>query len=265
MLRIGTLNATQCKIQGFMMNKTNTIHIRTSITELVMINQIRRPIYSFIGITLISFTLGGCIIHVNAKNKDWDTDPTFYSSDVKSTNKSVKVGAGRTVQDVGSLNGSVVIKDKVTAARVSSTNGSISIGDDVKVDSVNGVNGQIKIGEGFVAEQNVSTVNGQIEIQEQGLIGGELSTVNGNISVSGVIVENDIVTVNGNVTLKDGSLVKGDVYFNGHSNQKYNKNYPVLYISADSKVEGNIILERPVELALENQSLESKVKRLYKD
>jgi hypothetical protein len=248
-----------------MMNKTNTIHIRTSITELAMINQIRRPIYSFIGITLFSFTLSGCIIHVNAKYKDSDADTAIYSSDVKSTNKSVEVGAGRTVQDVGSVNGSVVIQDKVTAARVSTTNGSISIGDNVKVDSVNGVNGQIEIGEGFVAEQNVSTVNGQIKIQEQGQIGGELSTVNGDISISDVIVETDIVTANGNVTLRDGSLVKGDIYFSGRSNQKYNKNYPVLYISADSNVEGNIILERPVELVLENESLKSKVKRLYKD
>jgi len=248
-----------------MMNKTNTIHIRTSITELAMINQIRRPIYSFIGITLISFALSGCIIHVNAKNKDWDTDTTAYSSDVKSTNKSVKVGAGRTVQDVGSVNGSVIIKNKVTAERVSNTNGSISIGDNVKVASVNGVNGQIKIGKDFVAEQNVSTVNGQIKIQEQGQIGGELSTVNGNISINGVIVEKNIVTVNGNVTLKDGSLVKGNIYFSGQSNQNYNKNYPVLFISADSNVEGDIILERPVELAFENKRLESKVKRLYKD
>jgi DUF4097 and DUF4098 domain-containing protein YvlB len=259
------LNAEQWKISGFMMNKTNTIRIRTSITEFAMINQIRRPIYSFIGITFISFTLSGCIIHVNAKSEGWNADTALYSSDVKSTNKSVKVGAGRTVQDVGSVNGSVVIQDKVTAARVSTTNGSINLGDDVKVDSVGSVNGQIEIGEGFVAEQNVSSVNGQIKIQEQGQIGGELSTVNGNISINDVIVEKDIVTVNGNVALRDGSLVKGDIYFSGRSNQKYNKNYPVLYISANSNVEGDIILERPVKLVLENESLISRVKRLYKD
>ncbi|MFT6086056.1 MAG: hypothetical protein ACJAWT_001306 [Glaciecola sp.] len=227
-----------------------------------MINQIRRPIYSFIGITLISLSLGGCIIHVNAKNKDGDKDS--YSSDVTSTNKSVKVAEGRTVEDVGSVNGSVVIKDNVTAKHVSNTNGRISIGNNVSVDSVDAVNGQIKIGERFVAKEGVSTVNGQIVIQEQGQIGGGLATVNGNILLNSVVVEKDIVSVNGNIKLKAGSLVKGDIHFHKSSNN-YNKNYPVLYISADSNVHGDIILERPVELELENTSLESKIKRLYKD
>nr|WP_297348641.1 hypothetical protein [uncultured Glaciecola sp.] len=227
-----------------------------------MINQIRRPIYSFIGITLISLSLSGCIIHVNAKNKDWDKDN--YSSDVTSTNKSVKVAEGRTVEDVGSVNGSVVIKDNVTAKRVTNTNGRISIGNNVNVDSVDAVNGQIKIGEGFIAKENVSTVNGQIVIQEQGQIGGGLTTVNGNILINSVVVEKDIVSVNGSVKLKDGSLVKGDIHFRNSANN-YNKNYPVLYISADSNVQGDIILERPVALELENKSLENKIKRLYKD
>jgi len=233
--------------------------------ELVMISKIRRPVYSFIGITLLSMSLSGCIIHVNAKNKDWDNDSTSYSDDVKSTNKSVKVSEGRTVEDVGSVNGSVVIKDNVNAKDVTNTNGSISIADNVSVDSVKAVNGQIKIGEGFVAKEDVSTVNGQIAIKEQGKIGGELSTVNGSISITGVVVEKNIVTVNGSVKLNDGSIVKGDIHFRGNSNNSYHKNYPVLYISADSDVEGDIILERPVELRLENKSLESKVKRLYKD
>jgi UDP-3-O-[3-hydroxymyristoyl] glucosamine N-acyltransferase len=233
--------------------------------ELVMISQIRRPVYSFIGITLVSLSLSGCIIHVNAKSKDWDNDSTSYMEDLKSTNKSVNVGEGRTVENVGSVNGSVVIKDNVTAKRVTNTNGSITIGDNVKVESVEAVNGGIKIGEGFVSEEDVSTVNGQIAIQEKSQIGGELSTVNGSVSINGVVVEKDIVTVNGSIKLKDGSLVKGDIHFRGNSKNNYYKNYPVLYISADSNVEGDIILERPVELELENKSLESKVKRLYKD
>jgi len=227
-----------------------------------MINQIRRPVYSFIGITLMSLSLGGCIIHVNAKNKDWDKDS--YSSDVTSTNKSVNVAEGRTVEDVGSVNGSVVVEDNVTAKHVTNINGRISIGDNVSVDSLDSVNGQIKIGENFVAKESVSTVNGQIVIQEQGQIGGGLTTVNGNILISSVVVEKDIVSANGSVKLKDGSRVKGNIHFRNSANN-YNKNYPVLYISADSNVQGDIILERPVELELQNKSLEGKIKRLYKD
>ncbi len=230
-----------------------------------MISQIRRPVYSFIGITLLSMSLGGCIIHVNAKNKDWDNDSASYSQDVKSTNKSVKISEGRTVEDVGSVNGSVVIRNNVSAKRVTNTNGSISIGDNVSVDSVSAVNGQINVGKGFTANEDVSTVNGQIAIQAQGQIGGELSTVNGTISINGVVVQNDIVTVNGSIKLTNGSIVKGDIHFRGNTKNNYNKDYPVLYISADSNVEGDIILERPVELELENNNLESKVKRMYKN
>jgi hypothetical protein len=227
-----------------------------------MINQIRCPIYSFIGITLMSLSLGGCIIHVNAKNKDWEKDS--YSSNVTSTNKSVNVAEGRTVEDVGSVNGSVVVEDNVTAKHVTNINGRISIGNNVSVDSLDSVNGQIKVGESFVAKESVSAVNGQIVIQGQGKIGGRLTTVNGNILISSVVVEKDIVSTNGSVKLKDGSLVKGNIHFR-NSAKHYNKNYPVLHISADSNVQGDIILERPVELDLQNKNLEGKIKRLYKD
>jgi len=127
------------------------------------------------------------------------------------------------------------------------------------------VNGQIKIGESFISTGDVSTVNGQISIQEKGLVGGEISTVNGSITIENVVVEQNLSTVNGNVKLKDGSVVKGDIHFHGTNKKNYNNKYPTLYISADSKVEGDIILERPVELKLENKSLESKVKRLYEE
>lgn len=230
-----------------------------------MINQIRRPIYSFIGITLMSISLSGCIIHVNAKDWDNEHNQSSYSSDIKSTNKSVKVDDGRTVEDVGSVNGRVSIADNVNAKRVTNTNGQIKIGDNVTVQSVKAVNGQIKIGDGFVSKEDVSTVNGQISIKEKGNIGGELSTVNGSITIRDVVVEKDIVTVNGSITLSEGSLVKGDIHFRGNNRNKYNKRYPVLYISADSNVEGNIVLERPVELKLENKALESKVKRMYEE
>ncbi|WP_411692430.1 hypothetical protein [Glaciecola sp.] len=229
-----------------------------------MITKIRRPIYTFIGITLLSFSLSGCIIHVNAKSNDSDRGDSSYSTDLTTTNKSVRVAEGRTVENISSVNGSVSIDDNVTAERVSNTNGQIKIGDNVKVDSVKAVNGQIKIKEGFVSKGDVSTVNGQIKIGENGQVGGELSTVNGSINIHNVVVEKDIVTVNGHIYLKEGSVVKGDIHFRGNNNNNNRKHTPVLYISADSNVEGDIILERPVELELENKSLESKVKRLYK-
>ena len=230
-----------------------------------MIKQIRRPIFTFIGISLVSFALSGCIVHVNAKSKSHDNDEISYTSDLKTTNKSIKVSDGRSVDDITSVNGSIRIKDKVTARHISNTNGQIKIGDKVQADSVAAVNGQIKIGDGFVSNGDVSTVNGQIKIDEESQIGGEVSSVNGSIRLEGVVVELDVVTVNGNIELKDGSHVKGNIHFRHRSNNSYRRNNPVLFISADSQVDGDIILEQEVDLELENKSLKSKVKRLYKE
>jgi hypothetical protein len=63
--------------------------------------------------------------------------------------------------------------------------------------------------------------------------------------------------------LEQGSRVKGDIYFQGNSNGTYSRKNPTLYISSDSVVDGDIILERPVDLKLQNKNLENKVKRLY--
>ncbi|MFQ3206684.1 MAG: hypothetical protein ACI9IT_000823 [Glaciecola sp.] len=89
----------------------------------MQLNQLR---LQFIGLTPISLSISGGIIHVNAKNKDWDKDS--YSSDVMSTNKSGKVAEGRTTEVVGSINGSTFLKSNVTAKHVGNKNGRISIG-----------------------------------------------------------------------------------------------------------------------------------------
>jgi hypothetical protein len=228
-----------------------------------MINNIRRPIYTFIGISFLSFSLSGCILHVNAKGNGRDNASSSYSKDMTATNKSVTVGEGRTVENISSVNGSILIKNDVVANKVTNTNGQISIRDNVSVDSVKGVNGQIKIGEGFTSQDGIKNVNGQISIREGSKVGGDISTVNGSINLSSVTVEGGLETVNGSISLQQGSLVKGNIYFRGNSNGTYSGKNPTLYISSDSAVDGDIILERPVELKLQNENLNNKVKRLY--
>lgn len=254
--------------ESFVRNDAYTINNKHTQgkTENTMITQIKRPVYTFIGISLFSIFLSGCIVHVNAKDADWDYEKgseSSYSGDISSTNKSVKVGEGRSVENISSVNGSVKVSDDVSAEDISSVNGKVSIGDNVSADSVESVNGQVKIGSGFKSRGQVSTVNGGIRIDNDSSVGGAVSTVNGSIRLEGVIVGKDISTKNGSVTLKDGSVVKGDIHFEPISKNNYNKRRPTLYISADSVVEGNIILDRPVDLELENPDLADKVKRNY--
>lgn len=228
-----------------------------------MINNIRRPMYTFIGISFLSFSLSGCILHVNAKGSDRENHSSNYVKDISATNKSVVVDEGRSVENISSVNGSILVKDDVVANKVTNTNGQISIRDNVSVDSVTGVNGQIKIGEGFTSKEGINNVNGKISIREGSKVGGDISTVNGSINLSSVTVEGALETVNGSISIEQGSLVKGNIYFRGNSNGTYSGKNPTLYISSDSAVDGDIILERPVDLKLQNENLKDKVKRLY--
>jgi hypothetical protein len=241
-----------------------------------MISQIRRPIYTFFGIAAMSVALSGCIIHVNAKDADWDDG---YSSsweskgqqsdsagNIKSTNKSVRVAEGREVNNVSSVNGGVRIKDKVKAKEVSSVNGAVVVGDYVAVESLESVNGAIKVGSHFSSTGNVTTVNGGIRIDENSSVKGKVQTVNGSVNLENVDVGKDVTSKNGDITITEGSVIKGDIHFEEvRNNSFFNKKSkaPTLFISEDSTVEGAIILDREVILKLENEALMNKVQKNY--
>lgn len=226
-----------------------------------MTKHIKFPIYGFIGLVASMFMLAGCIIHVGASDGNGEYSYTS-DKDYSSTNKSVSVASGKNVGDVSSVNGSVTIADGVTAQEVSNVNGRIEIGDNVSVESVSIVNGRISIGDNFKSTGSVETVNGNIDIDEGSQVGDSIETVNGDINLDGVKVAKDIVTVNGDLHLKSGTIIEGDVRFEGKpSNSNWRASSPTLSVDEGAEIRGKIIIYKDVEFKFADPSMMEKVER----
>lgn len=209
-------------------------------------------------VTPIVLALSGCVIHVGGG----------HSSDsgggVSSLFGDVSVSAGKSVNDVSSVNGDVELEDNVIARTVDTVNGDVEIGDHVVVRSISVVNGEIEIGQHFESESGISSVNGDIEVDEHGRINGDVSNVNGDISLVATHVTLDVVTNNGDISLTRSSHIAGDlVYRDGNGSKRNWGTPPTLTIDADSTVDGQIILERPVKLNIENPALLEKVQHRF--
>ena len=144
----------------------------------------------------------------------------------------------------------------------------IRLAEQVQIDSAETVNGSIKAAQNLTVQGGLSTVNGSIETAAGSTIKADISTVNGSIRLSGSEVGGKLETVNGNISLLAGTVVKGDLIYAERKRQsgwfgKDDSNQPTLTISADSRVEGKIILRQPVQLKLENASLAARVVREY--
>tara|TARA_R110002126_G_scaffold54341_2_gene147135 strand:- start:187 stop:852 length:666 start_codon:yes stop_codon:yes gene_type:complete len=177
---------------------------------------------------------------------------------------SAVVGSGEHYGNVSLVNGSVQMASNSSAKAVSLVNGSIDIRDDVALDSAETVNGAIAAGRNFMVNDSLSTVNGAIKLGDNAVIAGDVSTVNGDITLNSAQLAQDISTVNGDITLAGNTVVKGDVIFKKAGKKKSffgwsNHSQPSLHIAADAVVEGQIILEQPVELKLDNPAMQAKV------
>ncbi|MAD73523.1 MAG: hypothetical protein CML20_01740 [Rheinheimera sp.] len=177
---------------------------------------------------------------------------------------SAVVGSGEHYGNVSLVNGSVKMASNSSAKTVSLVNGGIKMRDDVLVDSAETVNGSIEAGRNFTVNQSLSTVNGAIKLGDNAVVAGDVSTVNGDITLQSAQLAQNISTVNGDITLAGNTVVKGDVVFKKAGKKKSffgwnNNNKPSLHIAADAVVEGQIILEQPVELKLANPAMQAKV------
>ncbi|MDD4863982.1 MAG: hypothetical protein PHE38_08220 [Alishewanella agri] len=202
-------------------------------------------------VLVLSGLLSGCIVVVDAAEK---------------TNGSYQGTAQQ--GDVSRVNGSISLNEQSRAGKVSTVNGSIRLAEQVQIDSAETVNGSIKAAQNLTVQRGLSTVNGSIETAAGSTIKADISTVNGSIRLSGSEVGGKLQTVNGNISLLAGTVVKGDLIYAERKRQsgwfgKDDSNQPTLTISADSRVEGKIILRQPVQLKLENASLATRVVREY--
>jgi hypothetical protein len=132
-------------------------------------------------------------------------------------------------------------------------NGSIKISSGVKAEDIDGVNGAIRIGKKVTITGEVSVVNGMIAIDSGSKIANDVSNVNGEISITGAEIGGNLSTVNGDVALNDGANLRGDLTiekpggFNWNDDDEDDR-MPRVTIGPGSKVGGNIIAEREIEL-----------------
>jgi DUF4097 and DUF4098 domain-containing protein YvlB len=221
-----------------------------------MTQQIKKPVLAFIMAVMSVILLGGCIIHVGASKANANLS---FDDDYSSVNKSLSVAAGKSIGDASAVNGSLTLGDGVSAKDVSSVNGRLSVGNNVSLDELSTVNGKLSAGRGLNATSDVSSVNGKIELNTDSVVKGSVTTVNGKMEIDGVNIEKNIETVNGSIDLTGNSRVQGDIVYKRKNNNNYKQRNPKLYIESGVIVDGNIILEGPVDLDFDDESLYRKV------
>lgn len=213
---------------------------------------------SIIALSLLcAATLSGCVINVGGNGDYHD------GGDVSSVLGSVTIYEGRHAGDVSSVNGDVTLQTFTVAEDVSTVNGNISIADNAAINDASTVNGDINAGKNLNVFGDMATVNGNIGLSVNSLVEGDLETVNGDITVPDGEIKGSVTTQNGDVSLSGNTRIYGDIVFEETENgwMKNTSEQPVLSITDDVVVNGNIILERAVVLELANPALESKVIR----
>ncbi len=160
-------------------------------------------------------------------------------------NKSIDIDDGKTSSSgYSSVNGSIEIGDECTIkGGCNSVNGRIRVGDDSIVRDLRVVNGSIHVGDEVIVNGDVTTVNGRVSIEDGSSVKGAVTTVNGSIELDGSTVTSDVSTVNGNIELMDGALVKGNIIIRDANSWSGKKRRISIYITGDSRVEGDIVNE----------------------
>ncbi len=185
-------------------------------------------------------------------NKSIRIEAGTTADGASSVNGSVTVGAGAIVNgSVSTVNGTVRIEDNAQVEDAETVNGGLRVGSNVSARSLETVNGGIRVGEASTIDGGVEAVNGKIELGKGTRVALGVQNVNGAIELVGADVGGDLETVNGDVELMDGAILRGDLKIEkpnswGWNNKKNRK--PRVIIGPGSVVEGNIDLEREVEL-----------------
>lgn len=184
-------------------------------------------------------------------NKDINLGDNSQNGSQSSVNGSITVGNNSVVDgSLSTVNGTIRIGENTRLKDAETVNGSVRIGNGSSVSDVESVNGSIRLGEQVSVDGEVTVVNGKITLGNGTQVADEVSNVNGEITLTGADVGGDVSTVSGDITLEGGSVVQGDVvvekpggWFNSSGKRK-----PIVTIGPESRVNGEIVLEREVEL-----------------
>ena len=151
-------------------------------------------------------------------------------------NKSIKVDAGSNTGGQSSVNGNIFVgAGSVIDGSLETVNGSIRVEEDVTL-------------------KDAGTVNGTISLVAGSKVADDVSNVNGEISLSGAEIGGNLSTVNGDVSLDDGSTLRGDLIVEKPGGWHIGKRKPKVTIGQNSRVLGNIVLKREVELYISDSA-----------
>ncbi|MCB1692813.1 MAG: hypothetical protein KDI19_08610 [Pseudomonadales bacterium] len=195
-------------------------------------------------LALVITLVPGCVIRINADEDHHGSYSKVFGG--------IDIDRHQHVGDLDSVNGSITLRDDSHAERVETVNGSIRAHDDVGAYSLETTNGSIRAGDNLNIEDSIRTVNGRIEVSEGSVIGHDLETVNGDIDIERTEVRGNVTTVNGDIRIERASVVRGDVIFEEHRHRRHSSDRPVLHISSDSRIEGNLELRQEVRLKIED-------------
>jgi len=182
-------------------------------------------------------------------------------------NKSIKVDDGSQTDGHSTVNGSITVgRDATVTGALETVNGTIRIGENSRVEDAETVNGGVRVDAG-VSARDISSVNGTIRLAEKVTVAGEISVVNGRIevdsgskvsrnvsnvngeiSIAGADIGGDLSTVNGDVALSDQATLRGDLIVEKPGGRNNSSRKPQIVVGPGSRVEGEIRLEREVEL-----------------
>ncbi len=195
--------------------------------------------------------------HGHSLNKSIKISAGSEADGQSSVNGSITVGAGAVIDgSLQTVNGSIRVAENVTLEDAGTVNGTIRIASGSSARDVSSVNGSIRLGENVTVDGEIEVVNGKISLDTGTKVADDVSNVNGEISLTGAEVGGDLSTVNGDVTLNDGSTLRGDLIVEkpGGWGWRNNKRQPIIIIGPDSKVLGNIVLEREVKLFISDSA-----------
>jgi hypothetical protein len=189
--------------------------------------------------------------HGISLNKSIKVDAGSQTGGQSSVNGSITVGEGAVIDgSLETVNGSIRVAENVSLEDAETVNGTIRIASGSSADDVSSVNGAIRLGANVTIDGGVEVVNGKISMDSGTRVANNVSNVNGEILLSGADIGGDLSTVNGDVTLQDRSILRGDLIVEKPGGWGWNNNSrkPKVIVGPESKVLGEIVLEREVEL-----------------
>lgn len=182
-------------------------------------------------------------------NKSINIDPGTQSGSQTTVSGSITVGNAATVTgSLDTVNGKIRVDENARIRDAETVNGSVRIGPGASTGNLATVNGSISIGEGTGVDGSVGTVNGSISLETGTTVSGDVGNVNGRIGVSGAKIGGDLTTVAGDVSLDADAVVRGDLVVEKSKGNNWFQSVPQIVIGPGVRVEGDIVLEREVEL-----------------